>query len=106
MIYVLGYLEACSVYLKLRFCENDTKFLRNHLDLSFVVTVKSTVEISQNLVALSEYMNFNDLLIRSRITIFFFNKFAACFDLVKLDKKYLRIKIGIQKKRQNNNLFL
>ena len=35
-------------------------FLRNlHLlDLSYVVTVKSTVEISQNFVAFSEYMNF------------------------------------------------
>ena len=29
------------------------------LDLSYVVTVKSTVEILQNFVAYSEYMNFN-----------------------------------------------
>ena len=29
------------------------------VDLFFVVTVKSTVEISQNLVAFPEYMNFN-----------------------------------------------
>ena len=28
------------------------------LDLSYVVTVKSTAEISQNFVAFSEYMNF------------------------------------------------
>ena len=28
------------------------------VDLSYVVTVKSTVEISQNFVAFSEYMNF------------------------------------------------
>ena len=28
-------------------------------DLSYVVTIKSTVEISQNFVAFSEYMNFN-----------------------------------------------
>ena len=35
------------------FCEIST------VDLSYVVTVKSTVEISQNFVAFSEYMNFN-----------------------------------------------
>ena len=29
------------------------------LDLSYVVTVKSTVEILQNFLAFSEYMNFN-----------------------------------------------
>ena len=29
-----------------------------HKDLSYVVMVKSTVEISQNFVAFSEYMNF------------------------------------------------
>ena len=34
------------------FCEITT------LDLSYVVTVKYTVEISQNFVAFSEYMNF------------------------------------------------
>ena len=28
------------------------------LDLSYVVTVKSTMEISQNVVTFSEYMNF------------------------------------------------
>ena len=35
-----------------KFCEIST------LDLSYVVTVKSTVEILQNFVAFSEYMNF------------------------------------------------
>ena len=34
------------------FCEITT------LDLSYVVTVKSMVEISQNFVAFSEFMNF------------------------------------------------
>ena len=34
------------------FCEIST------LDLSYVVTVKSTVEILQNFVTFSEYMNF------------------------------------------------
>ena len=36
------------------FCEIFT------VDLSYVVTVKSTVEILQNFVAFSEFMNFND----------------------------------------------
>ena len=31
----------------------------DHIDLSYIVTVKSTVEISQNFVAFSECMNFN-----------------------------------------------
>ena len=35
-----------------KFCEIST------LDLSYVVTVKSTVKILQNFVAFSEYMNF------------------------------------------------
>ena len=35
------------------FCQISTA------DLSYVVTVKSKVEISQNFVAFSEYMNFN-----------------------------------------------
>ena len=34
------------------------------LDLSYVVPVKSTVEISQNFVAFSEYMNFNNMLLQ------------------------------------------
>ena len=36
-------------------CENFT------VDLSYVVLVKSTVEILQNFVAFSEYMNFKDV---------------------------------------------
>ena len=36
------------------------KILQNlHEDLSYVVTVKSMVEISQNFIAFSEFMNFN-----------------------------------------------
>ena len=38
-----------------KICEIST------LDLSYVVTVKSTVEISQNIVAFSEYENFTNL---------------------------------------------
>ena len=39
------------------FCEIST------VDLSYVVTDKSTVEILQNFVAFSEYMNFKNSLI-------------------------------------------
>ena len=43
------------------YSEKATKFCEiSIVDLSYVVTVKSTVEISQNFVALSEYMNFTD----------------------------------------------
>ena len=47
--------------LKLRFCEKDTKFLKNH-PLIFVhcsnAMVKSKVKILQNFGAFSEHMNF------------------------------------------------
>ena len=46
--------------LKFIYSEEATKFCEiSTLDLSYVVTVKSTVEISQTFVAFSEYMNFN-----------------------------------------------
>ena len=45
--------------LKFIYSEKATKFCEiSTLDLSFVVTVKSTVEISQSFVAFSEYMKF------------------------------------------------
>ena len=45
--------------LKLIYSEKATKCSEiSTVDLSYVVTVKSTVEISQNVVAFSEYMNF------------------------------------------------
>ena len=47
--------------LKFIYFEKATKFCEiSTVDLSYVVTVKSTVEISQNFVAFSEYMNFNN----------------------------------------------
>ena len=49
-------------YLILNFIysEKATKFCEiSAVDLSYVVMVKSTVEILQNFVAFSEYMNFN-----------------------------------------------
>ena len=45
--------------LKFIYPEKVTKFCEiSTLDLSYVETVKSTVEILQNFVAFSEYMNF------------------------------------------------
>ena len=46
--------------LKFIYSEKATKFCEiSTLLLSYVVPVKSKVEISQNFVAFSEYMNFN-----------------------------------------------
>ena len=46
--------------LKLIHSEKATKFCEiSTIDLSYVVLVKSTVEILQNFVSFSEYMNFN-----------------------------------------------
>ena len=46
--------------LKFVYSEKATNFCEiSTVDLSYVVTVKSTMEISQNFVAFSEYMNFN-----------------------------------------------
>ena len=45
--------------VKFIYSEKATKFCKiSTVDLSYVVMVKSTVEISQNVVAFSEYMNF------------------------------------------------
>ena len=49
-LFVLIYSEKAT-----KFCEIST------VDLSYVVPVKSTVEISQKFVAFLEYMNFNRL---------------------------------------------
>ena len=47
------------MFLKFIYSEKATNVCEiSNLDLSYVVIVKSTVEISQNFVAFSEYMNF------------------------------------------------
>ena len=47
------------IYLKFIYFEKATKFCEiSTVNLSYVVPVKSTVEISQNIVAFSKYMNF------------------------------------------------
>jgi len=48
------------MYIKFIYSEKTTKFCKISTNyLSYVVPVKSKVEISQNFVAFSEYMNFN-----------------------------------------------
>ena len=48
--------------LKFIYPEKATKFCEiSTVDLSYVLPVKSMVEISQNYVAFSEYMNFKTL---------------------------------------------
>ena len=46
--------------LKFMYSEKATKFCEiSTVDLSYIVTVKSTVDTSQNFVAFSDYKNFN-----------------------------------------------
>ena len=50
-----------NLYVKFIYSEKATKFYEIFtLLLSYVVPVKSTVKISQNFVAFSEYMNFKE----------------------------------------------
>ena len=54
--------------LKFIYSEKATKFcVISIVDLSYVVPVKSTVEISQNFVAFSEYMNFKKVAIQKTV---------------------------------------
>ena len=51
--------QNIKVFVKFKYFEKATKFCEiSTLLLSYVVSVKSKVEISQNFVAFSEYMNF------------------------------------------------
>ena len=60
--------------VKFIYSEKATKFCEiSTVDLSCVVTVKSTVEISQNFQAFSEYMNFK----KKRNQNLVFHKFAS-----------------------------
>ena len=52
-----------AFFVKFIYSEKATKFCEiSTVDLSYVVPVKSTVEISQNFVTFSEYMNFNTMI--------------------------------------------
>ena len=47
--------------LKFKYFEKATEFCKiSTVDLSYVVIVKSTLEITQHFVAFSEFMNFNN----------------------------------------------
>ena len=51
-------LNPVPLYIKVHYSEKATKFCKiSTVDLFYVVPVKSTVEVSQNSVAFSEYMN-------------------------------------------------
>ena len=57
--YHMYHMYHCSDMIKFIYSEKATKFWEiSTLDLSYVVPVKPTVEISQNFVVFSEYMNF------------------------------------------------
>ena len=61
-----------TMVIKFIYSEKATNFWEiSTVDLSYVVTVKSKVEILQNSVAFSEYMNFNH--------------FARVFQLIKTE---------------------
>ena len=58
---LVSYFIDLDSMLKFIYSEKATKFCEiSIVDLSYVVPVKSMVEISQNFVASSEYMNFTD----------------------------------------------
>ena len=53
------FLEQIAKIIKFIYSENATTFCKiSTVDLSYVLMVKSAVEISQNFVGSSEYMNF------------------------------------------------
>ena len=55
---------SLSILIKFIYSEKATKICEiSTVDLSYVVMVKSTLEISQNFVAFSEYMNFNPIIL-------------------------------------------
>ena len=63
--YIADVAPKNSLQLKFIYSEKTTTFCEiSTLDSSYVVAVKSTVEISQNFVDFSGYMNFTSRLIR------------------------------------------
>ena len=57
----IGWTKLSKLILRLIYSEKATKFCKIFtVDLSYVVMVKSTVEILQNFVAFSEYINFTN----------------------------------------------
>ena len=65
---MMGKLKVKSLEKKLIYSEKATRFYEVFtLLLSYLVPVKSKVKISQNFVAFSEYMNFNNDTISMRV---------------------------------------
>ena len=57
--FFIAHLKTQKPVLKFIYSEKAKNFCKiSTVDLSYVVTVKSTVEILQNIVAFSEYINF------------------------------------------------
>ena len=57
-----AYIVQHCTFVKFIYSEKATNFCEiSTVDLFYVVTVKSTVEISQNFVAFSEYINFKKI---------------------------------------------
>ena len=55
--------QNIKVFVKFKYFEKATKFCEiSTLLLSYLVSVRSKVEISQNFVAFTEYTNFNDII--------------------------------------------
>ena len=72
-VFWLAYFRFQS--LKFTYSEKATNFCEISAgDLCYVVTVKSTVEILQNFVAFSEYMNFTSIQQESNLRLLFFRK--------------------------------
>ena len=60
LYFLSGCCKHSNCHIKFTYSEKATKFCEiSTVDLSYVVPVKSTVEISQNFMTFSEYMNFN-----------------------------------------------
>ena len=67
------YIWAICIHLKYIYSEKAAKFCEiSTVDLSYVVTIKSTVEISQTFMAFSEYLNFTRVLYCIAIGIYIF----------------------------------
>ena len=77
--------------LKFIYSEKATKICEiSTVDLSYVVMVKSTVEISQNCVAFSEYMNFTNMYVMHSIAPLYPASFLKNEPDIRLDKQWTK----------------
>ena len=82
------------LHIKVHIFREGHKILRNlhrRFDLSYLVPVKSTVEILQNFVAFSEYMNFNRLKI---VRLFVGFAFYVIFDHFVLSSNQFLVQVA------------